>query len=282
MAKSLWLTAVAALALAGPAVAQNTNDNSAQQNQGTMDQQNPAQPGAPGKGATGEAAPSKPGPTFASNQLTGKIQSVDPTAKQVTIAQPNGQQENLTLGENATVFMHGRLGSFQDLKEGQQVRAAYELKNGQKTLRWIEVTPSTEQQQPGATPPATPQPEEKGTPGGGADAPAAAPSTMRTEERGHEITGEVVSVDSAKHQLVLYRAGRHVILNVSRKAPIIVNGKRASLDDIKQGEKVRAALEVPSHTPKIALRVETVGKKGVAPMPEKKPTAPQEKAPQGE
>jgi Cu/Ag efflux protein CusF len=86
-------------------------------------------------------AGSKAGSSFGANQIVGQIKTVNRSTKEIAIDQA-GKQQSLKLSENATVFTNGRLGSFEDLKEGQQVRAAYEERGGQKTLRWIEVMPT--------------------------------------------------------------------------------------------------------------------------------------------
>ena len=117
-------------------------------------QQKPATPPAEQSAQAQDATPgksntitSKPGAGFGANQLVGQITSLDTDAKTIAIDQA-GQTLELKLPENATVFVNGRLGSFTDLREGQQVRAAFEERQGQKSLRWIEVKPEKETRTP--------------------------------------------------------------------------------------------------------------------------------------
>ncbi len=252
MVKSTAWAALAALALSVPALAYG-----AQQNQHGSMTQSPTTQQQP-SGTVGQNRAPKP---FATNEVSGKIANVSPSAKEVVIAQPDGQQQSLKLGSNATVFLQGRLGSFSDLKEGQQVRAAYEMQNGQKTLRWIEVRPTSDTVQPKA-------PSAQPYPGSGGDAPASgAWKGSKTKAQNLQtIEGSVVKVSARHHRLVLNEAGEHVTLQVKRDAKIFVQGKRASLSELKPGDEVRASFETPKTARKIAVRVETVGAKGTAPM----------------
>jgi Cu/Ag efflux protein CusF len=131
-----WLTMLLALGLADATVQAQTSN---------PPDQKTAPPKSQGSTGTGKApqssAPPKAGSSFGANQVVGKIKSVNRSTKEVTIDQA-GEVQKLKLSDNATVFTNGRLGAFEDLREGQQVRAAYEERGGQKTLRWIEVTPT--------------------------------------------------------------------------------------------------------------------------------------------
>ena len=114
-----------------------------------------------------EKNPSQGTSSFAANQVAGRVTSVNRSSKQLTIDEA-GQQKEMKIPDNVTVFVNGRLGSIDDLREGQEVRAAYEERSGQKSLRWIEVKPVTnnkaDQKQGAAT-------EDAKT-----DSPVAAPS----------------------------------------------------------------------------------------------------------
>lgn len=232
-----WLGAIGAMALAGNAYAQDPKTG-----------ERPTEPAPPGQGS---ATP--PGRTGAvtTNQLTGELQSIDRDRKTLTIDQA-GQTQLLKLDDRATVFLEGRLGSFEDLKEGQQVRAAFEEKEGTRTLRWIEVNPKPAP----ARPAPAPVPPERGTPG---DAPKAAtgPGKAATEAK-NELQGQVVTVDPDKSKLVLGSAGKLWTIDVARGAPVLIEGRDASLEQLREGQQVRASLD-PTKATTTATRIETVG-----------------------
>jgi Cu/Ag efflux protein CusF len=263
MKQQTWLAALSALALAGTARAEMGSAD--QTTNGSM---RPEQTQKPGSGKTG---------SFASNQVTGEISHIDKGAKEVTV-KTGDEEKTLTMGDNATVFLEGRLGSFEDLKEGQQVRAAYEPREETKSLRWIEVNP------PGG---ASQTPEKKRTPapGGGSDDgsnPATGMNTGGTDTgaattgaagsgtsgsidknvpkgaaKHHQVTGKVVSIDTANRQLVIDHEGRQWTLDVTSKAPVYVEGRKATLGEIREGQQIRASLD-PEKTTSTATRIETV------------------------
>jgi len=80
------------------------------------------------------------GGSFVSNQLVGQIKTVEPRKQSITVS-VNGHDQSYAMGNSTTVFVEGRLGALQDLKAGQDVRAAFDNHNGQRSIRWIEVTP---------------------------------------------------------------------------------------------------------------------------------------------
>src|SRR6185437_4841705 len=118
--------------------------------------------------------------SFAANRLTGRIQQIDKTQHQLTIAQA-GKTQSLKFGDNSTIFYEGRLGSIDDLKEGQEVRAAYEERDGQKNLRWLDVT----SKEPGGT-------ATTGTSQGGAASNDQAPQS---------VSGSIRSIDPKANQI---------------------------------------------------------------------------------
>lgn len=83
---------------------------------------------------------SVPGP-FSSARMNGEIRGIDKQARTITIDQ-SGRLQTLRVDDRSTVFLEGRLGSLDDLREGQQVRAAYEERGTERSLRWIEVNPT--------------------------------------------------------------------------------------------------------------------------------------------
>jgi Cu/Ag efflux protein CusF len=253
MKRQTWFAALSALALAGTARAEmgtdQTTDDSMHQEQ------------MPKKSAQKSGS-------FSSNQLTGEITSIDKSEKEITV-KSGADEQTLKMGDNATVFLEGRLGSFEDLKEGQQVRAAYEPREEAKSLRWIEVNP------PGGA--AKPEQKPNTAPGGGADTGTGSAGTMDSGTTGtpsggtaagkgtatgaqaeaKQITGKVVSIDTANRQLVIDHQGRQWTIDVTNNAPVFVEGKKASLGEIREGQQVRASLD-PEKTTRTATRLETV------------------------
>jgi Cu/Ag efflux protein CusF len=253
MMRQTWFAALGALALAGTARAEMVGNMG-----GTDSDESMRQDQAQRQGTRG---------SFASNQLTGRISHIDKEAKEVTV-RAGPDEQTLKMGDNATVFLEGRLGTFEDLKEGQQVRAAYEPREEAKSLRWIEVNP------PGATS----KPDQKQTTPQGNDGdvtsgstggkmgtgPAGSDTSDKTQQQTaakHQITGKVVSVDTASRQVVIDHQGRQWTIDVTNNAPVYVEGKKASLGEIREGQQVRASLD-PEKTTRTAIRLETVPSTG--------------------
>ncbi len=236
MKRHTWIAALCSLAIGGAATAQGGTGSSAPPDQGMN--------------APAREKPSKPG-TFSSTQLTGRLSSIDKDAGEVTIDHA-GQTQVLKLGDNTTVFTEGRLGSIEDLKEGQQVRAAFEEKGGERTLRWIEVNPSGGKAQPQGSN------EGTGAMGGAAAGGAAAGGAGGSPAAKNQVTGAVVSVDPARNQVVVEQAGKQWTVDVPANAPIFIEGRRATLSELREGQQVRTSLD-PSKSTKTATRIETIG-----------------------
>lgn len=253
MTHQTWLAGLCSLALAGPALAQGGTapGTSADPHGSPQDTAKVPPKTAPPADEKAGAPTPPPGRTgsFASNQIVGQIKVIDKDSKQLTIDQA-GRPQEIKLGDNATVFLEGRLGSVEDLKEGQQVRAAYEEKAGEKTLRWIEVNPSATGRQGSTGTPGAKETGQGANPGAAAGG-AAAPDTK------HALVGTVRSVDTDKSQVVLDAAGKRWTVEVQRDAAVFVEGRKASLDDLKEGQQVRASLD-PTKTTTTAVRLETL------------------------
>ena len=81
-------------------------------------------------------------------EATGRIRAIDKDRNQLTIA-PGEKQEavNLVIDRTTTIFVDGRIGKLDDVREGNEVRASYELKQGSNRAQWIEINKRTRQQQ---------------------------------------------------------------------------------------------------------------------------------------
>jgi hypothetical protein len=158
--------------------------------------------------------------SFAANQVLGRIQSLGSRHETVTL-DVGGTDQRYQLGSQTTVFVEGRLGSAQDLKEGQQVRAAFEAQDGTKTIRWIEVTPAIASIQPPDTQP-------------GVHAPSGG-------------TGTVTSVLGNGKQLVIRYGTLTTSLLVNETTVVTRGSTVASARDIQPGMQVRTILD-PTRT----------------------------------
>ena len=69
-------------------------------------------------------------------EMEGKIQSVDPAAKEMVL----DDGTKLTWGEDTKISVKGQEAKLEDLKEGAKVKASYEEKDGKNVLGAIDVT----------------------------------------------------------------------------------------------------------------------------------------------
>jgi Cu/Ag efflux protein CusF len=69
-------------------------------------------------------------------EMEGKIQSVDPAAKEMVL----DDGTKLTWSEDTKISVKGQEAKLEDLKEGSKVKASYEEKDGKNVLGTIDVT----------------------------------------------------------------------------------------------------------------------------------------------
>jgi Cu/Ag efflux protein CusF len=69
-------------------------------------------------------------------EMEGKIQSVDPAAKEMVL----DDGTKLTWSEDTKISVKGQEAKLEDLKEGTKVKASYEEKDGKNVLGMIDVT----------------------------------------------------------------------------------------------------------------------------------------------
>ena len=136
----------------------------------------PASPGAPGP--SGPAAPTPEGQAK-EKQVEGPVKKVDPAAKTVQVGWFLGLlRTTLEVTDDTQIHSEGMKGSFADIREGANVKAFYEVRNGKNVAKWIEVTPPPGKERV-ATPTDSPgrpaAPME--SPGGAFPPPAAKPQT---------------------------------------------------------------------------------------------------------
>lgn len=110
----------------------------------------PERPQDPERTRRESASPQLPGdaprdgvttaPTIRRSVVFGALRTLR-RSPSVVVVEPSDRGERLTLEatDGTAIFVEGRLGSFEDLREGQQVRAAFDEREGRRVLRWIEV-----------------------------------------------------------------------------------------------------------------------------------------------
>jgi len=162
--------------------------------------------------------PSSHGSIFAANQLVGQITKIDPASRNVTIQEAKASR-TLKLGDDTTVFVEGRLGTAQDLKEGQQVRAAFETHSGQLTLRWIEVAPAA------------------------SDSGTATESPSQPGSSTPPVSGTVVRNDPASGHLVVQQGTTRLTLKMNENTRVTTNGKSSPRDALKEGQQIRVSFD---------------------------------------
>jgi Cu/Ag efflux protein CusF len=148
------------------------------------------------------------GLSFGANQINGQVQAFEPMQKKITIDQ-SGKKQELKLTDDTTVFVDGRLGSVMDLKEGQEVRAAFENRDGGKSLRWIEVTPKT---------------------------------NAKVSATDKPFFGHIASIDREAKKVTITHGDDQKVLEITGSTKILGMGKQAKFDDLKEGQEVRASL----------------------------------------
>lgn len=277
--------------------------------------------------------------------LQGRIDAVNPDEGAIVIA-PADREERVSarIAAGVPVFLEGRLDDRKALKEGQQVRASYEVRDGKTRLRWVEVhdadtpdappgtggsregvggtpggahspsgqgiprdqtlpiqrTASSDDSgdnpnDPAPTPPTAPQgstgihggqlpgdqyegegqgsddavrsdeeesesPERAGASGVQETEEMFAPTTppgQRGQPGLNEVDGVVVRANVADNELVIDQEGKSLTLRVPAGAPVIIEGRRGTLDSLEAGTPVRASLATEDESP-IAVWVETI------------------------
>jgi hypothetical protein len=100
---------------------------------------------APSTPAAPEAAQGAPSPRTASppqeKVMDGPVKQVDPLAKTVRVGWLFGLlSTTLEVTEDTHIAVEGTTGALQDIREGDEVKASYEIRDGKNIARSIEVT----------------------------------------------------------------------------------------------------------------------------------------------
>jgi len=107
--------------------------------------------------------------------MDGPVKQVDPLGKTLSVGWLFGLfSTTLEVTEDTRIAVEGTAGSLQDIREGDVVKAAYEVRDGKNIAKVIEVT-EAESRRAAAAPPRAPAPSS--APAMGAPQGSAAPST---------------------------------------------------------------------------------------------------------
>ncbi len=216
-----WTCATLLALAAPPALAAGTDGGTTEAGvaQGALGPDAGASSDQPMAGASpAQGQSSEPLPGFAANQIVGHVDAMDPAKNTITITRP-GRNGVYRLTAATTVFVDGRLGELQDLKPGQDVRAAFENREGELTVRWIEVAPPGTFLNTGA-----------------------AQRTSSKDVPARQVEGKVTSVGASQAQ-VLDSSGRSTTIRLNDSTQVLQGGQPRSIADLKQGADVRATLD---------------------------------------
>jgi cold shock CspA family protein len=73
------------------------------------------------------------------------------------------------------------------------------------------------------------------------------------------VTGRVALVDEEAREIAIDSGDATTQVKVAEDAQILINGEKGDLDDVKQGQEVRASLDAQPEGPQ-ATRVEVTSK----------------------
>jgi len=159
----------------------------------------------PGMGGSGQQPGMMP-QQAGSSTIVGKLQNADTDNKAVTL--------QVQVAENAKVMRNGQTLSLAQVKEGDEVRASFDPARQQVTA--LDVKPEASDQKKSDSPSAQP-----GVGGSGSQS---------------AVLGQVKDVNENQRTL-------NMQLRLSPDAQILRDGKTASLDQLKEGDQIRASFD---------------------------------------
>lgn len=95
--------------------------------------------------------------------LEGTVTSVDPTRHEITIQRENLPDAHLALVDDTKITLDGKQATMQELQEGAEVRAKFQLAEGTPVAVSLDAKPSKEQKKMQEQP----MPQDSGSMGGG-------------------------------------------------------------------------------------------------------------------
>ncbi len=122
-------------------------------------------------GSRGEAAAAEPSDKGASHrdpsalrEVRGRVSGIDKEHNQLTLESAPSRALTLQLDKTTTVFLEGHTSTLEELQEGAEVRASYEVKRGANRAQWIEVSKRRQGTARDAPEPPVAEPASSGTP----------------------------------------------------------------------------------------------------------------------
>jgi Cu/Ag efflux protein CusF len=156
----------------------------------------------------------------AADEARGRIVRIDPDKKEIRLEtrRPRGLLD-LKIDDKTEILIGGQAAKLSDLAPGRRIRVVFESRNGKATAQVIRsfglnlVQPQPAAPQQAATPP----------------------------KEGEDVAGTLRRVSSAEREIVVIGPGAkgaetETIIAVPEKTVITREGKKISLDDLKEGE----------------------------------------------
>lgn len=150
-------------------------------------------------------------------EARGTIQTIRKADNEIVLSREGMPEEQVTLviDKETTINLDGQTASLADLKEGQQVRASWHTKNGEKRATTID---------------------------------AKSGAGQKNGQMGlKQLRGTVESVKPEESTVTLAdptQAGKTTTLHVGKDTTIFIDGRTATLSDLKTGQDVRASYEM--------------------------------------
>lgn len=127
-------------------------------------QTSPSIPGAPPPPSGAPPAAKAPAEKPTTGMLEGAVKKVDPGAGELQVSSgPMGIfHKTLEVSNSTDIQMNGQKGTLADLREGENIKASYESRDGKNFATRIEVMPESKESVGGAARPVeSPRPTEK-------------------------------------------------------------------------------------------------------------------------
>jgi Cu/Ag efflux protein CusF len=87
-------------------------------------------------------------------EVRGRVSGIDKDHNQLTLESAPSRALTLQLDRTTTVFLDGHTSSLDEVREGAEVRASYEVKRGSNRAQWIEISKKRQGTRDAPEPPA--------------------------------------------------------------------------------------------------------------------------------
>jgi hypothetical protein len=155
------------------------------------------------------------------------IQKVDAEGRQLTVTRKS-KTTVFDVSRKAEVMVGGKAAALESMRPGQKATITFDPEN--EVVVRVEAEHTTKES---PTAPTTPKPptQEAGT-----------------SDELTTVEATIASVDTDKRSVSITRKSKTTAFDVSRKAEIVVNGKAATLDSLKSGQKVTVTINTKVET----------------------------------